>query len=175
MSVGKRIAALRKNHNLTQEQLAEKLGTTRQAVSKWESEKTNPDLDYIVSISKLFQVSTDYLLLGIEVPAAVPESGASRIAHSEVMNRRRRKSFIPVLVAGILVLLLCPLFATVYRNYISEYGPAVTDPYWYLNQWPLLGVKLAGIVLTLIGAVGLAWSHLLKLYRDTCKIWNEHK
>jgi transcriptional regulator with XRE-family HTH domain len=62
MIIGEKIQQLRKSMNLTQEQLAEKLGVSRQAVSKWELGEALPDIENIVLLSKVFQVSTDYLL-----------------------------------------------------------------------------------------------------------------
>lgn len=62
MDLSEKILMLRKKNNLSQEQLAEKLGVSRQAVSKWESRQATPDIDKIVSISEIFGVSTDYLL-----------------------------------------------------------------------------------------------------------------
>lgn len=51
---------------MSQEELADKIGVSRQAVSKWESEQSTPDLDKIIVMSDLFEVTTDYLLKGIE-------------------------------------------------------------------------------------------------------------
>ncbi len=168
MSVGKRIAEVRKKQGLTQEQLADILGTTRQAVSKWESDKTNPDLDYIIHISQSFAISTDYLLLGIESsadnPSAPPGNGNGI---KDFGNKRNRIVFILVMAVGILILLLCPLFATMYRNYISHYAPAYTDPYVYLQEWPLLGVKIAGILLSISGVLGLSWPFIRKASAET--------
>ena len=61
-----RIQQLRKQNSLSQEQLADKLHVSRQAVSKWESAQSQPDLDKILAMSELFQVSTDYLLKGVQ-------------------------------------------------------------------------------------------------------------
>ena len=61
-----RIQQLRKQNGLSQEQLAEQLHVSRQAVSKWESAQTQPDLDKILAMSELFQVTTDYLLKGTQ-------------------------------------------------------------------------------------------------------------
>jgi transcriptional regulator with XRE-family HTH domain len=62
VNIGKKIQTLRKQMNLSQEQLAEKLTVSRQAVSKWELDQSIPDTDKILELSKLFNVSTDYLL-----------------------------------------------------------------------------------------------------------------
>ena len=50
MSLGERIALARKQAGLSQEQLGEKLGVSRQAVSKWESSQTNPDVAYVAQM-----------------------------------------------------------------------------------------------------------------------------
>ena len=66
MNLSDRIQYLRKVRGISQEGLAEKLGVSRQAVSKWESEQSMPDLDKIISMSDYFEVTTDYLLKGVE-------------------------------------------------------------------------------------------------------------
>ena len=55
---------LRKKANLSQEQLADKLSVTRQAISKWESGQASPEADKIISLSAIFHVTTDQLLKG---------------------------------------------------------------------------------------------------------------
>lgn len=62
MEVGKRIREYRKIYNLSQEQLAEKIFVSRQTVSNWENNKTYPDIQIIVSLSILFNVSLDELI-----------------------------------------------------------------------------------------------------------------
>ena len=57
-----KLIALRKKNGWSQEELAEKMGVSRQAVSKWEGAQTVPDLDKILQMARLFGVSTDYLL-----------------------------------------------------------------------------------------------------------------
>ena len=66
MNLSDRIQALRKTKGLSQEELADRVGVSRQAVSKWESEQSMPDLDKVIILSELFDVTTDYLLKGIE-------------------------------------------------------------------------------------------------------------
>lgn len=66
MNLSDRIQYLRKARGISQEGLADQLGVSRQAVSKWESEQSMPDLDKIIFMSDYFDVTTDYLLKGIE-------------------------------------------------------------------------------------------------------------
>ena len=66
MNIADRIQTLRKRKGISQEELADKIGVSRQAVSKWESEQSTPDIEKIISLSEYFDVTTDYLLKGIE-------------------------------------------------------------------------------------------------------------
>ena len=62
MDLGKKIIEMRKNKNLSQEQLAEVLNVSRQTISNWEDGKFYPDIDALVKISKCFNISLDDLL-----------------------------------------------------------------------------------------------------------------
>lgn len=66
MNIADRIQNLRKSKGISQEELADKIGVSRQAVSKWESEQSMPDIEKIILMSDFFEVTTDYLLKGIE-------------------------------------------------------------------------------------------------------------
>lgn len=63
MTFGEKLYQLRKKHGLSQEALAEKLNTTRQAVSKWENNNGYPETEKIILLARLFQVSLDDLLM----------------------------------------------------------------------------------------------------------------
>ena len=62
MTLGQRIQQIRVGHGLSQEEFAEKLGTTRQTVSRWELDQTFPEIAKIVLISRMFSVTTDSIL-----------------------------------------------------------------------------------------------------------------
>lgn len=62
MTFGKKLFELRKNAGISQEQLAEKLDVTRQAISIWENDNGYPEVEKVIMISKIFDVSVDYLL-----------------------------------------------------------------------------------------------------------------
>lgn len=62
MSFGKRLRLLRKEKELTQKGLGEKMGITEQAISHYEKDKRNPDTEMVKKIAKHFNVSVDYLL-----------------------------------------------------------------------------------------------------------------
>lgn len=78
MTTGEKIAKCRKEKDLTQTQLAEELGVTRQAVSRWESDLAFPETDNLLKMSKLFGVSTDWLLKYDEIECVEPKSEKSK-------------------------------------------------------------------------------------------------
>lgn len=84
MILADKIILERKKNGWSQEELADKLGVTRQAVSKWEGAQTMPDLQRILEMSRLFQVSVDYL---IKEEVEVVE----HIAETEVMDTSVRR------------------------------------------------------------------------------------
>ena len=57
-----KLSKLRKNNNMSQEQLADKLGVSRQAVSKWERAEASPDTDNLICLAKIYGISLDELL-----------------------------------------------------------------------------------------------------------------
>ncbi len=99
--IGERLAELRTMHNMTQEEFAERLDVSRQAVSKWELDKTLPDVYKLLRISEMYQVSVDYLLKGTGEKPASDESnegltGASlqsEEAVTEEKNVNEEKAF----------------------------------------------------------------------------------
>ena len=64
MSIGERIAELRKQQNISQVQIAKALGVSRQAVSKWENDQTEPDTIKLIQLADLLNTDTEYLATG---------------------------------------------------------------------------------------------------------------
>ena len=62
MTIGEKIAQLRTSKNMSQEQLAEKIFVSRQSISKWEMDQSYPQIENIIQLCKLFEISTDELL-----------------------------------------------------------------------------------------------------------------
>lgn len=67
MEFAEKLITLRKSRELTQEQLAEQLNVSRQSISKWESGQVIPEVEKIVELSKVFDVTVDYLLKPSEI------------------------------------------------------------------------------------------------------------
>ena len=125
-------------YSLTQEQLAERLQVSRQAVSKWENGQTAPDLDNIIAMSNLYEVTTDYILIGKE-----------RVPKEKEQKRRKRKSGILCLAAGVV---LTPLFAKLYQGWMfATEGSSYTNSLYYLTELPMLGVTVLAVAGIVIG------------------------
>ncbi|MCM1541879.1 MAG: helix-turn-helix domain-containing protein [Blautia sp.] len=117
MILAEKVASLRKKKGWSQEELAEKLGISRQSVSKWESGASIPDIDKIIMLSELFQVSTDYLLKdemeeseGMAQEADASEEPVRRSVSLEEANTfmaLTRKNAIPRALA-VALFVLCP-------------------------------------------------------------------
>lgn len=86
MTLSERITELRKKSGLSQEELAEKLDVSRQAISRWESGATAPDAENLIKLSKIFNVSTDYLLCVEKETASENEN--KREEKKEIFNER---------------------------------------------------------------------------------------
>lgn len=81
MLISMRLKELRLEKELTQKELAEKLGITQDSISLWEKGKRIPDTGYIIKLCEIFQISADYLLgrtddLGTPVPGNAPQYSA---------------------------------------------------------------------------------------------------
>ena len=78
MTLGQRIQELRKGLGLSQEALGERMGVSRQAISKWEGDQTIPELDKLISLSKLFGLTVGQLL-GVEQPVPTPPAAPAKM------------------------------------------------------------------------------------------------
>ena len=84
MTFQERLHQLRRQRGLSQENLAEVIGVTRQAVQKWESGASRPDMDNLVALSRYFETTLDYLITGEEAPSApsAPPAQSQTIIHN---------------------------------------------------------------------------------------------
>lgn len=84
MTIGAKIAACRKRAGMSQEKLANELNISRQAVSRWETGEAVPDTEKVIQLSRIFHVTTDYLLLDID---GAPQSAAPAENNRETAPR----------------------------------------------------------------------------------------
>ena len=140
-SFGNYISVLRERRGLSQFQLGALVGVSDKAVSKWENGQTAPDLDNIIAMSNLYEVTTDYILIGKE-----------RVPKEKEQKRRKRKSGILCLAAGVILTLLLPLFAKLYQGWMfATEGSSYTNSLYYLTELPMLGVTVLAVAGIVIG------------------------
>ena len=136
MILADKIISLRKKAGWSQEELAEQLGVTRQSVSKWEGAQSVPDMDKVVQMSRLFGVTTDYLLKDeLEEQAAAPAEEKSvlrRVTMAQAADYlARRKAAAPKVALAVLLCVISPVtllmlaaLSEVQRFHISENAAA---------------------------------------------------
>ena len=129
MILADKIIRLRKKNGWSQEELANKMNVSRQAVSKWEGAQTIPDIEKILQMSKLFGVTTDYLLKDEieeeEFTGDVAESSEKRVSLAEANEYLawRKRASVGIAVATYLCILsVIPLFLLGAASEVPAYG-----------------------------------------------------
>ena len=157
MSLADRIQSLRKAKSISQEELADKLGVSRQAVSKWESEQSIPDVEKIIILSDFFEVTTDYLLKGIESEKqTAPETDAKIFAIlATALNFIGLLASCAIIypdykdpIAVIIGLIIFAVGGTVFGigQTISNKSVAIAKRYfWIINIWLLTLIPLSAL------------------------------
>ena len=189
MPLSEKIAALRKRAGLSQEQLSEALGVSRQAVSKWESGGAMPELDKIVQLSRVLGVSTDALLLdeldcfssippeltGSARPFPVSQgSGTGRAAAfglmlagllCAVLGWREYQALLPVCIGLVLQIAGCVVYEA-----LAAPIPAARCRFYALAVWLLAPVPCAFAVDAVFFFIGhmTSYSSLLACLPSCC-------
>ncbi len=131
MSIGNRIVKLRKDLQLSQEDLAVKIGVTRQSVSKWETDACAPDAYNLMSLAEVLQTSVEYIVTGNAEPAKEPTTHQSPKQETE-SNKWATLSVGLILLVG---------------GFIMAFIGMFVDAIWCMIGG---GIAVAGIVLALV-------------------------
>ncbi|HFR3662633.1 TPA: helix-turn-helix domain-containing protein [Streptococcus suis] len=89
--LAQQIKNLRTTKNLSQDELAEKLYISRQAVSKWENSEATPDIDKLVQLAEIFGVSLNYLVLGKEPEKEIVVEQLGKMNGWEFLNEESKR------------------------------------------------------------------------------------
>ena len=134
MNLGEKIYKLRKERNLSQEALAEFVGTTRQAISKWENNQGYPETEKLLLLSNVFEVSIDFLLKDEKTESSADEKGyyvSREMAVGYIANEKKTCKYFG---AGFALFALAGIPYTVFQT---------------TTAWKVLGMSiciLAGII-----------------------------
>ena len=102
MTLGERIYRLRADRNMTQEQLAEKLGVTRQSISKWEGDLVKPEIEKLKAMAKLFEVSLDDLIS--DEASDKKDKEEKTITEDSLNKKTNRNKIIITVIAWLLII-----------------------------------------------------------------------
>ncbi|MDN4865853.1 helix-turn-helix domain-containing protein [Priestia megaterium] len=130
MNLGDKLKELRKEHSYSQQQLAEKLHVTAQAISKWENNKSVPDIINLVQLSEAYNISLDYLI-----------KSDKQLQKKLSMNNIRLKVFNFFVVAFILVIILASGVLIKAQFFISQHS---------LGGWLIVSLGFLLIIFTFL-------------------------
>lgn len=157
MIFAEKIVELRKKEGWSQEELADRLDVSRQSVSKWESSQSMPEMDKIIQLSRLFGVSTDYLLLdGIEYTCGEKTSLAAEnngsMRRISVTDARKyisaRKKSAPIMAFATFLCIISPITLIIL-------GAMSEDMRFRITENMAVGIGLCTLVLLVSVAVAL--------------------
>lgn len=116
MTFGEKLQLLRKSRGWTQEQLSAQINISRQALSKWESGAAIPDTENVIRLSRLFAVSTDYLLLDEydEPMQSTPEKDCATISKKNTTRFWRIIAGSAAAGLSVIILLVLGVLSSVY-------------------------------------------------------------
>lgn len=129
-TVGSRIRTIRKERKMTQNELAEELGFTRQALSNWENDKTQPDLETITEIAEILDCSIEYLL--VKDDRITKEIGDNDHVDS-ARNERSRLHFTSYSAIVLVVMIVAVCSYLFQRVYIGWNDSIVVSEVYYDN------------------------------------------
>ena len=148
MLLSEKLYTLRKKQSLSQEQLAEQLNVSRQAISKWESAQSMPDPEKLIAISEFFQVSLDYLLKDdVEPSGVLPVQG----------KPTELRSGVGINLAG-LIICISGLVLLILWGLISVLNPSVSGQ---ISDSSLIQIDGNGMILMLCVAAIIVGAWLL--------------
>lgn len=167
LETANRLVQLRKDYGLSQEELAERLGVSRQAVSKWERAESSPDTDNLIALASLYNISLDELVRGTASPLEpgnaddpLPEGSyfEHKAAQAEKAREHQRHAFpYPVFVAIAYVVL-----GACFNLWHPGWLLFLTIPLYYLPASQRSPLKLLGnpVMITIIYLLLGFWCNL---------------
>lgn len=161
MTLGEKILRLRKARGMNQEQLAQALEVSRQAVSKWELNEAMPDVSRVIAMSELFGVSTDYLLKSGDYshPEGVSDKIGDNVPYKSATQAERKwLGAVLVVVCALAIFGMWAVVELTGRNYYSGYyflgsgfGAYLLSSGWRFLSFCVLVICLVGGLRILLG------------------------
>ena len=141
MDINERLYELRKNNNWSQEELAEKLNVSRQTVSKWESNKTIPELEKLVKLSEIYNISLDELIKGVSSETISKENSNKKLSKAKLFIKKHLKK---IIVLSVIIIAFC--IAIFFINIARRYSIIYDFSKYYKERFQVIGETKSGTV-----------------------------
>lgn len=169
MELGEKLQSIRKSHNLSQSDLAEKLDVSRQSVSKWETGTATPELSKLIQISELFNISLDEMTGLKEEPDSEERRSEEDVEECQPQNKMRSNSIVGLIGktynstllsfidTSVLLFVFVPAHVFLYEN--GYYGPV---SFSFIEQFDLVGKSLLQDVPFILLLLGFYFRRVLR-------------
>lgn len=170
MELSEKILQARKALGLSQEQLAEQIGVSRQSISKWETGQSAPELDKLVALSRMFSISTDDLLGNTHPTSEVlpPITSSNNYIQANLLRRLFTLGWLTALV-GIIALILEWISLYFIRiaviNSAALHGMGFHTDIMYYAKTPPMSYVIVLTVLLILAGLALVLFILRKTFR----------
>ena len=134
IKLANRLVELRKEHKFSQEALAEKLGLSRQSISKWERAEASPDTDNLIALAEVYGITLDQLLGNEETTDTTTEASTETVEEKNELSENQIKGKKRFLKAPLLFLGAVALYVG---------GGIVLGVFWWLIMWTLFPLVFA--------------------------------
>ena len=175
MQIGERIQQLRKQKGLSQEELGEQVGVSRQAVSKWESGQSMPEADKLILLRECLETTTDYILTGEEPVRSGPEKeniagvflfGATALNFIGLATAcaiwYEKQTAVAFLAGLALMALGCSVFFLGLLRAGSKGKSLAKQKFWVGNIWLLAFMPLSFVYNLLLGSTAAPYPLLMQ-------------
>jgi len=148
ISLSEKILKLRKMNGMSQDDLAEKVGVSRQSISKWESDQAKPELEKILLLAKIFQVTTDYLIQPSEIDELALKTTVLEKQQQVILNQQCRQQNKQYTIVSTVIAFA--IFAAIY--FIGHFYFEIWNP----------SIIFSEFLIIMAITVGVNYSHRLK-------------
>ena len=155
MMFGDKLQLLRKSKKMSQDNLANSLNVSRQAISKWELNSSIPDTENVVKICKLFEVSADYLLNdSYEKDEDIP---AVQITYNKMKLFYHKKIWVIVLICvGVIGIIISFMLTPFLQSMdMEKHGSFYTNQLYYIMEVPLVILAGFSVLCIILGIIFL--------------------
>ena len=148
MDLSEKIFKMRKANGLSQDELSDQMSVSRQSISKWESGQSTPELDKIIKLAEIFDVTTDYLLQPSETDELIVKTSILEKQQHEILDQQRKTKNRQFLIVSLFISFMVIIIIYFIGRYIMF--PDVGNGYGFLGMTFIICGIIAVIAITSI-------------------------